>query len=104
MTKLSKVVVKKSMIHGKGLFASCAIKKGEVIGYIESKNTKTDGPYVLWIDGVNPVAVLNEFKYINHSSKPNCAYYNDGSVIALKTIKRHCELTHKYSEDEEMVF
>ena len=104
MRNRSKVTVKKSKIHGQGLFAKRTIQKDEVIGHIETKTTQKDGPYVLWIDGTQPVEVLNEFKYINHSRRPNCAYYNDGSVVALKKINVDMELTHNYSPEEDIMF
>lgn len=92
-----KVSVRKSPIHGNGLFADEAIKAGQVIGYCQTRPAKQDGPYVLWIDNVKPVEVICDLKYINHSKHPNCAYYDDGSVVALKHIKKGTELTHKYS-------
>lgn len=96
-TKYPKVSVRKSSIHGKGLFADQTIKEGQVIGHIQTRKAKKNGPYVLWIDNKKPVEVTCDLKFINHSEKPNCIYYDDGSVVALKSIKKDTELTHKYS-------
>lgn len=90
--------VRKSPIHGNGLFADQTIRAGQIIGYFKTKTAnEEDGPYVLWINNKKPVEVTCNLKYINHSDRPNCAYYADGSVVALKKIRKNTELTHKYS-------
>ena len=95
-----KVYVADSGIHGKGLFAKSKIKKGELIGKVKTKAAKKDGPYVLWIEDANkPREVTCELKYINHSTKPNAAYYDDLTVVALKAIKEDEEITHHYGDD-----
>jgi SET domain-containing protein len=90
--------VAKSKIHGKGLFATETIKKGTVIGYCKTRKTKKPGDHTLWLDA-GPVDVTCRLKYINHNSKPNVAYYDDLSVVALKKIKPGDELTHHYGAD-----
>ena len=95
-----KVYVADSGIHGKGLFAKDKIAKGELIGKVKSKAAKKDGPYVLWLEDANkPREVTCELKYINHSRKPNAAYYDDLTVVALKAIKPGDEITHHYGDD-----
>ena len=47
--------------------------------------------------------VLNELKYINHSTKPNACYYDDFTVVALKTIKKNDEITHNYGYDTDEI-
>ena len=101
MTKqLSDLVeVKTSEIHGKGLFARCAIKKDTLIGKLEGKACKTDGPHVLWMnDGQDKFKVSNDLKYINHNKKPNVAYYDDFTVVAIKSINKGDELVHDYGD------
>lgn len=87
-----------SEIHGKGLFATEAIEKGTVIGCCKTRKSKTQSEYTLWLDK-GPVDVICRLKYINHSSEPNVAYYDDLSVVALKNIKAGQELTHNYGKD-----
>jgi len=95
-----RVSVKKSDIHGKGLFAAETIKKGDVIGYFKTKKAKkTNGPYILWMENENPVEVTCDLKYINHNKKPNAIYYDDFSVVALKRIPKNTEITHDYGKD-----
>lgn len=87
-----------SKIHGKGLFATEKIRKGTVIGYCDTRKTKTPGEHTLHLEN-GPVDVTCCLKYINHSSQPNVAYYDDLSVVALKAIKPGDELTHHYGDD-----
>ena len=87
-----------SPIHGMGLFSKIFIKKGQVLGYCRTKTTRKPGDYTLWLDQ-GPVDVTCKFKYINHHKKPNVAYYDDLSVVALKDIKPGDELTHHYGDD-----
>ncbi len=96
------VIVKDSPIHGKGLFAKTAIKKGTVIGTLEGKSCKQDGPHVLWMnDGQDKFKVTNDLKYINHNKRANVAYYDDFTVVALKNIKADQELLHDYGDGWE---
>jgi len=95
---VKKVYVADSGIHGRGLFAKAKIRKGEVIGEIEPKRAKKNGPYVLWVSEEEGYKVDGPLKYINHSSKPNAAYYDDLTVVALRNIKPDEEITHNYGE------
>jgi len=96
------VMVKKSKIHGNGLFARKNIKAGEIIGEVKGKPTKKDGPYVLWMDNLNRgFEVSCVLKYINHHRKANACYYDDLTVVALKDIKKGEEITHNYGEEWE---
>ncbi|NVK36397.1 MAG: SET domain-containing protein-lysine N-methyltransferase [Gammaproteobacteria bacterium] len=96
------VTVKESDIHGKGLFAKINIKKDTVIGTLEGKVCKQDGPHVLWMnDGQDKFKVTNDLKFINHHKKANVAYYDDFTVVALKNIKAGQELLHDYGDGWE---
>jgi SET domain-containing protein len=94
------VMVKKSKIHGNGLFAKKNIKAGEIIGEVKGKPTKKDGPYVLWMDNAKQgFEVSCLLKYINHNQKANACYYDDLTVVALRDIRKGEEITHNYGED-----
>ncbi len=93
------VKVKNSKIHGKGLFAAQDIKKGTVLGDLTGRKTTRNSMYTLWLDDTQGFRVQCDFKYINHSSKPNVAYYDDLTVVALKAIKAGDELLHDYGEE-----
>ena len=90
------IYVTTSNIHGKGLFARKRIKAGTLIGQIEGRPTKTDGPYVLWLTQRKGVEVQCQLKYINHSDEPNAIYYDTLEVMALRDIKPDEEITHNY--------
>ena len=95
------VYVKESGIHGKGLFAKSKIRRGEVIGAIKPVRAKKDGPYVLWLSEEEGYRVNGPLKYINHHPKPNAAYCDDLTVVALRAIKPEEEITHHYGDDWE---
>lgn len=92
------VEVKLSSIHGRGLFARGWIRKGTIFGRVKGRRTRQDGPYVLWLDELKGVNIVNSMKYINHSSRPNAALYDDLTVVALRHIKVGEEITHNYGE------
>jgi len=94
--------VKESPLHGRGLFATQFIPEGAVLGWLKTKKAKKkkrDGPYVLWIDGKKPVRVTCDLRFINHSDRPNAAYYDDLSVMALRDILPGEEIVHDYVGD-----
>jgi len=91
--------VKRSGIHGKGLFATRKIKKDDIIGHIKYNPVDEDGIYVLWIDEKTAVKVDCDLKYINHNPKPNACYCDDLNVVALKNISKGEEITHDYGDD-----
>tara|TARA_Y100000310_G_C20192916_1_gene583316 strand:+ start:61 stop:564 length:504 start_codon:yes stop_codon:yes gene_type:complete len=117
------IVVKESVIHGRGIFAKKDISKGtRIIEYKGKKITKKEsdkvfdkdykeasqdpskGEVYLFelnnkydIDGNIPENVA---KYINHSCEPNCETENEDEekiwVLALKDIKTGQELSFNY--------
>ncbi len=89
------VYVADSDLHGKGLFAHKAIAADVSLGKLEGKPTTRDGTHVLWLSSSKGLRITNEFRFINHSSKPNCALTGT-KVVTLKKIKAHEELTHDY--------
>jgi len=94
--------VKKSGIHGKGLFASAPIAKDSYIGSLEGPRTRRNGPHVLWVfeeDGsVYGIHAQNELKYANHSGAPN-AYLDGEAMYALREIQPGEEITFHYGDD-----
>ncbi len=99
------VKVKKSKIHGKGVFAKKDIPKDTKIGVYEGRRVKRDGTYVLWVcddnDEWHGINGSNDLKYLNHSSKANCEIYNTGELYAQKDIKKGEEVTIHYGENWE---
>lgn len=89
-----------SAIHGKGLFANTTIHDGTVIGWLNGRPCSTVGDYILWISEHEGIEVLCDLRYINHSDEPNACYYDDLSVVALRDIEPHEEITHNYNSND----
>ncbi len=103
-------IVRKSSIHGKGVFATQDFKKGENIfilkgdkKFLNIKNKKDSalGPnwigikHGVWIDPAAP------FYYLNHSCDPNMGIKGTVMFTAIKKIKLGDELTFDYSITED---
>lgn len=89
--------IRDSGIHGKGLFATRMVNAGALLGRCVVVPTTRQGPYTLNTEA-GDVLVCCRFKYINHSTKPNVAYYDDFNVVALTLLRPGDELTHDYGE------
>jgi SET domain-containing protein len=92
--------IARSKIHGKGLFAGSRIPAGTIIGWAETIPSDSDGPHVLWISECDAREVTCDLKYINHADDPNACYYDDLSVMALRDIQPHEEITHDYASND----
>lgn len=104
--KTDKVTVKKSKIEGKGVFAECDFRKGEVVlrwdtsrvltekeaGEIVDKEKK----YVSFLED-KCVLMQSPEKYVNHSCEPNTAERNLCDV-ARRDIKKGEEITIGYGD------
>ena len=98
-----KFKVKKSPIHGKGLFANQIIQSGTYIGDYEGSEATEDSTYVLWIgEEGEEIGVLgeNELKYLNHNAKPN-AEFDGVQLFALQEITQDKEITIHYGAEWE---
>jgi SET domain-containing protein len=102
------VIVKKSNIDGKGVFAVRDIKKGEVILEWDISHTLTpkeleqlaedERKYVSYTNGKYVVMQPPE-KFMNHSCDAN-TYSDNFRDIAKRDIKMGEEITADYSETE----
>ncbi len=90
--------VKTSPIHGKGLFAKKALKKGTVLGICKTKPSKKEGLYTLSFED-KQLDVTCDLKYINHAKNANAIYWDDLSVEVIRPIKKDQEIFHDYGED-----
>lgn len=103
---MAKIAVRTSPIHGKGVFAEQAIRRGQRIGRFEGKPTQRDGTYVLWVlgddDVYRGVRGTGPLRFINHSSTPNAEFCAD-ELFALETIRSGEEITCHYGEAWEDV-
>lgn len=116
-----RVVVKRSDIHGRGMFAKRDLKKGErIIEYVgelitHSEANRRGSETYLKANNVNGAVYLftlnkkyvidgdvdyNAAKYVNHSCDPNCEAINHlGRIyfVAKKNIKKNEELFFDYA-------
>lgn len=107
-----RVEVRKSKIHGKGLFVKNRLSKGDFVAYIKG-NISTVKKQLLytkeealmnsdwvgismtyWIDPDLP------FKYLNHSCDPSCGIKGKRSLYALRDLNIGDEITIDYSTIE----
>ena len=114
--------VKKSQVHGYGIFAKRKINKDtSIIQYIGEKISKKEGDrrsaerlkkylnskktgsvYIFELDtkfDIDGSPSYNKAKYINHSCDPNCEVditNNEIWISAIKKIKKDAELTYNY--------
>ena len=110
-------VVRRSRIHGRGVFAARTIRKGsDIIEYRgrrismdEADNlpdSDPDNPFHTFLFELNDGRVIdagvrgNAARWINHSCRPNCVPYedDDGRVFieAKRTIRAGEELSYDY--------
>jgi hypothetical protein len=109
--------VRKSAIHGRGVFALTRIRKGTVIVEYRGRRTSWEeatarpdsdprNPAHTFLFGLEDGRVIdasrggNAARWINHSCDPNCEAFEDGAsrifVEALRTIRPGEELTYDY--------
>ena len=97
-----RLTVRKSDIHGKGLFSMARLRKGTLIGHYAGAPTRRDGRYVLWIlehDGTrHGIRGTNAIRFTNHSLRPNSEF--DGpELYAIRDIGAGEEITVHYGEE-----
>tara|TARA_B110000858_G_C17757989_1_gene453056 strand:+ start:126 stop:602 length:477 start_codon:yes stop_codon:yes gene_type:complete len=114
--------IKKSKVHGTGVFAATNIKKNsKIIEYIGEKITKSEGNkrsadrikkflnkknegsvYIFELNkkyDIDGAPAYNKARYINHSCKPNCEVdiiENRIWIISIKKINKGDELNYDY--------
>ncbi len=100
------IVVKKSKIHGKGVFANKDFKKGEiVVKYNLKKLTKKEfeslpdkEKHFISREGKDYLLFLSPERYVNHSCNPNTNSLKECDV-AVKNIKKGEEITGDYFKE-----
>ena len=111
-----KTVVRKSAIHGMGLFADLPIFKDEIIavkgGHIFSREMlnhveKELGPAEIQIDDDLFIGPLNREEregamlFLNHSCNPNVGIQGQIVFVAMRDISRGEELTHDWATTDD---
>ena len=112
-----KTDVRESKIHGRGLFATADIAKGEIVavkgGHIVDRKSLREritpvlGPVEIQIDDNLFIAPLtNEERelsmlYLNHSCDPNLGMRGEITFIAIRDIRAGQELTHDWAMTDD---
>ncbi len=111
-----KVAKKRSLIHGRGLFAIAAISKGEIVvvkgGVVMSRARhdeleKTLGPFDIQIGedlfiGPETIDTLEAgMMHLNHSCDPNVVFAGEITFVAWRDIAIGEELTLDYSTGDD---
>jgi SET domain-containing protein len=98
----AKICVRRSSIHGSGVFAEQCIRRGNLIGRYEGRRTRSNGTYVLWVvdkkDRVLGIEGTGELRFLNHAPQPNAEFRFD-RLFALRTIQCGEEITCHYGDD-----
>ena len=102
---MADIIIKRSKIHGKGVFAGRSFKKGEIIirwdpiilSEDELKNLPNKDTTYLTTYNNKPALQKAPAKYVNHSCKPNTLVRNYCDV-ASRDIKKGEEITTTYQE------
>ena len=110
-----KTRVRASPIHGRGLFASRPIRRGEVVavkgGHILDRRALERSParvavsYIqvddnLYIGAVTPGEVRRNKLFINHSCEPNLGIRGQITFVALRDVAAGEELTYDWAMEE----
>jgi SET domain-containing protein len=109
-----KIHIQKSSMHGKGIFATKDIAKGEVVFIIKGKKIKflIDSKEQAEKAGMNWVGYsrnqwidpIEHCVYFNHSCDPNSAIKGRLTFVAVRDIKKGEEITFDYSLNESDIF
>lgn len=102
---MNNVVIKKSKIHGRGVFANRTFRKGEIVLRWDTTHrvskaqverlTKTMKTYLNRDTRGRRILLQSPERYVNHSRRPNTAV-KACADIARRTIRRGEEITSNY--------
>jgi hypothetical protein len=112
-----KAEVRESKIHGRGLFATADIAKGEIVavkgGHIVDRKTLREkiapvlGPVEIQIDDDLFMAPMTDDErelsmlYLNHSCDPNLGVRGEITFVAMRAIRADEELTHDWAMTDD---
>ncbi len=96
-----RIEVRRSRIHGRGIFALTRLRKGQGIGRFEGDPTNVDGTYVLWLvdeDGSESgIRGRNALRFLNHGATPNAEFQGE-ELYALRNVQPGAEILIDYGE------
>ena len=98
----SYLYVRRSYIHGRGLFTRDEIKEETYIGTYMGRRANENGSHVLWTETEDGREIgrhgQNNLRYLNHSKEPCCEFCGF-DLYALRDIEPGEELTIDYGYD-----
>jgi len=89
--------------YGHALAAARPLPAGAVVARFEGPIVPTDAvpdserAYVLWLGDDRWMIPQSPARYLNHSCAPNCRVLDDDTVVTLRPVARHEELTISYN-------
>lgn len=96
-----RVEVRRSAVHGRGVFARRRIRAGQWIGRFEGEPTVENGTYVLWLfdedGGEQGIRGRNALRFLNHGDPEN-AEFVDVDLYATRNIQPGAEILIDYGE------
>ncbi len=97
-----RLAVRRSPIHGRGLFARVDLDAEVYLGTYHGPRVRRNDMHVLWVEDRPGKWVgcdgKNMLRYLNHSENPNCEF--DGlDLFTLRAVAAGEELTFDYGED-----
>ena len=110
-----KTTIRRSPIHGRGLFATQPVRKGEIVaikgGHILDRRTlskvrrRIAAAYIqiddlFYIGARREAEVARNKIFINHSCEPNLGIRGQITYVALRAIKTGEELTYDWAMEE----
>jgi len=102
----SRVEVRASPVHGRGLYARRRLRRGAYIASFEGRPTRRDGEHVLWVEredgSVVGIRGENELRFLNHARRPN-AELRGTELYALRNIQPGHEILIHYGDEWEDV-
>jgi hypothetical protein len=99
---LDHIEVRRSGIHGRGVFARRTLREDQRIGRFEGEPATRNGMHVLWLADENGaefgIRGRNELRFLNHGHPAN-AEFRDDELHATRDIEPGAELLIDYGEE-----
>ena len=99
----TKIEIRRSLVHGSGVFATRDIKAGEIIASCRGRPVDRDGPYVAWRETKAGVErryeITGKLRFLNHACTPN-AELSRFDLVAVRPICAGEEITIYYGDGE----
>lgn len=98
---LDRIEVRKSRIHGNGIFARKRLREGQRIGRFEGDVTTRNGTYVLWLIGEDGSEIgirgRNVLRFLNHGEPANAEFIDD-DLYVVRNVQPGVEVVIDYGE------